>query len=138
MFLSVLRPSVCGTEMRVLFAILSLLLCLIASHAEDLPVIKDSEALQYVGKNVEVRGFVVSVTSSPLGTAFINFGGEYPNQTFAGFIAAGSQMAIDQRISALEGKVISIIGTIELNQGKPEIKVTSADQIKGLEPETAE
>jgi DNA/RNA endonuclease YhcR with UshA esterase domain len=124
--------------MRALFAILSLLLCLISTQADDLPVIKDSEAVQYVGKNVEVRGFVVSVTSSPLGTAFINFGREYPNQTFAGFIAAGSKMAIDQRIATLEGKIISIIGTVELNQGKPEIKVTSADQIKGLEPETAD
>jgi DNA/RNA endonuclease YhcR with UshA esterase domain len=47
-------------------------------------------------------------------------------------------MAIDQRIATLEGKIISIIGTVELNQGKPEIKVTSADQIKGLEPETAD
>jgi hypothetical protein len=37
---------------------------------------------------VEVRGQVVSVTASPLGTAFINFGGDYPNQRFAGFIAS--------------------------------------------------
>ena len=55
--------------MRSLFAILGLLLCLIATRADDLPVIKDSEAIQYVGKNVEVRGFVVSVRTSPLGTA---------------------------------------------------------------------
>ena len=51
-----------GSYMRSLFAILSLLLCLIATHADDLPVIKDSEAVQYVGKNVEVRGLVVSMT----------------------------------------------------------------------------
>jgi len=48
--------------------------------------IKDSEAIRYVGKSVEVRGFVVSVKISPLGTAFINLGQDYPNQTFAGFI----------------------------------------------------
>ena len=111
--------------MRSLFAILSLLLCLIETHADDLPVIKDSEAVRYVGKNVEVRGFVVSVTTSPIGTAFINFGQEYPNQTFAGFIAADSKMANDDRIATLEGKIISITGTIELDEGKPEIKVTS-------------
>src|SRR5215469_13244812 len=59
--------------MRAFSAILGLVLCLIAARAEELPVIKDSEAIQYVGKNVEVRGFVVSVTTSPLGTTLINF-----------------------------------------------------------------
>jgi DNA/RNA endonuclease YhcR with UshA esterase domain len=118
--------------MRPLFAILGLLVCLIATHADDPRVIKDSEAVQYVGKNVEVRGLVVSVTTSPLGAAFINFGREYPNQTFAGFIAAGSKIATDQLIAMLQGKIISITGTIELYQGKPEIEVISTDQIKGL------
>ena len=95
-------------------------------------MIHDSEAIQYVGKNVEVRGFVVSVTTSPFGTAFISFGREYPNQTFAGFIEAGSKVTADQRLDTLQGKVVGITGTIELYQGKPEIKVSSTDQIKGL------
>src|SRR5271165_4350913 len=120
-----------GSDMRSLFAILGLLLCLIATGAGELPVIKDSEAIHYVGKSVEVRGFVVSVTTSPLGTAFINFGREYPNQTFAGFISAGSKMANDRRIAVLQGKIIGITGTIEIHKGKPEIKVISIDQIKG-------
>jgi hypothetical protein len=47
--------------MRPLFAILGLLLCLIATRADELPVINDSEAIHYIGKNVEMRGFVVSV-----------------------------------------------------------------------------
>ena len=95
-------------------------------------MINDSEAFQYVGKAVEVRGLVFAVPISLLGTAFINFGREYPNQTFAGFIAAGSKMATDQLIAMLQGKIIGITGTIELNQGKPEIEVMSIDQIKGL------
>ena len=119
--------------MRSLFAILSLLLSLLVTHADDLPVIKDSDAIQYVGKNVEVRGFVVSVTTSPLGTAFISFGGEYPNQTFAGYIAAGSRIGADQRLTMIQGKTISITGTIRLRDGKPEIEILSADQIKGLD-----
>ena len=68
-----------GSDMRPFFAILGLLLCFIPVQADELPVIKDSEAVQYVGKIVEVRGLVVSVTISPLGTAFINFGREYPD-----------------------------------------------------------
>ena len=124
--------------MRPLFPILSLLLCLVVASADELPVIKDSEAVQYVGKIVEVRGLVVSVTTSPLGTAFINFGREYPDQTFAGFIAAGSKMTTDLRIDTLQGKVIGIIGTIELHEGKPEIEVTATDQIKGLDSQLAQ
>jgi hypothetical protein len=75
--------------------------------------------------------------SSPSGQAhsgpqFINFGRDYPDQAFAGFIAAGSEIATDQRIATLQGKIIGITGTIELYQGKPEIEVMSTDQIKGL------
>ena len=118
------------SDMRKLFAILGLLFCLIATRADDPHVIKDSEAIHYVGKNVEVRGLVVSVTTSPLGTTFINFGREYPNQTFAGFIAAGSKIATDQWIAGLQGKIIGITGKIELYQGKPQIKLLSINQIK--------
>jgi hypothetical protein len=73
-----------------------------------------------VGRNVEVRGFVVSVATSPLGTTFIIFGREYANQTFEGFVAAGSKIATDEWIDMLQGKIISITGIIELYQGKPE------------------
>jgi hypothetical protein len=41
---------------RLLFAILGLLLCGIAARADKPIVIKDSEAIQYVGKEVEVCG----------------------------------------------------------------------------------
>jgi len=54
--------------MRPFFATLGLWLCLIATRADELPVIKDSEAVQYVGRYVELRGLVESVTISPLGT----------------------------------------------------------------------
>src|SRR5258708_338143 len=95
-----------GSIMRALFAVLGLLFLLIATRADELPVIKDSEAVQYVGKNVEVRCLVVSVTVSPLGTACISFGREYSDQTFAGFIAVGSKMESDRRIDTLQGKII--------------------------------
>ena len=116
--------------------ILALLLCVTVALANEPTAIKDSEAIGYVGKEVEVRGRVISVTTSPLGTAFINFGGDYPNQKFAGFIAAGSGMATDPRLTMMQGKIISITGTIELREGKPEINVVSADQIKVLDAQT--
>jgi hypothetical protein len=123
--------------MRQFVAFLGLLLCLTPIQGDEQAVIKDSEAIRYVGRYVEVRGVVVSVTTSPLGTAFINFGREYPDQTFAGFIAADTKMAIDQ-IAQLQGKIIGIIGTIELHDGKPEIKVMSIYQIVGLNSKLSE
>jgi len=119
-----------------LFAIVALLLWAIAAHADKPVVIKDSEAIRYVGKEVEVRGLVVSVTTSPLGTTFISFGREYPRQTFAGFISAESRIATDRRLTMIQGKIISITGTIQLRYGKPEIEIVSADQIKGLDSQT--
>jgi len=119
--------------MSPLFVILGLVLCIIAAHADELLVIKDSEAAQYVGKKVEVRGLVVSVTTSPLGTTFINFGREYPNQIFAGYIPAVSKRATVRRAATLQGKIIGITGTVELYKGKPEIKVLSMTQIKGAD-----
>ena len=121
---------------RLFITFLAPLLCAIAARADKPIVIKDSEAIQYVGKEAEVRGRVVSVTTSPLGTTFINFGGEYPKQSFAGFIAAGSPMAADQRLTMIQGKTISITGTIRLRDGKPEIEIVSADQITGLDSQT--
>ena len=79
---------------------------------------------------------VVFVTTSPLGTIFINFGGEYPNQTFAGFIEAGSAIAGDQRLTMIQGKTIGITGAIRLRDGKPEIEIVSADQMKVLDSQT--
>jgi DNA/RNA endonuclease YhcR with UshA esterase domain len=122
---------------RRFFAILAFLLCTFEARADKPIIVKDSEAIQYVGKEVEVRGYVISVTISPLGTAFISFGKEYPNQTFAGFIAAGSTIAGDQRITMIQGKTISIIGIVEIRDGKPEINIVSTDQIKGLDFEAA-
>ena len=121
---------------RLFIAILALLLCVIMAHADKPIVIKDSEAMEYVGKEVEVRGRVASVTTSPLGTTFINFGGEYPNQKFAGFIAAVSPIAADQRLTMIQGKTISITGIVRLHDGKPEIEIVSADQITGLDSQT--
>ena len=114
----------------LLIVIIALLLSVMTARADKPTVIKDSEATQYVGKEVEVRGRVVSVTTSPLGTTFISFGREYPRQTFAGFISAGSRIATDRRLTMIQGKIISLTGTIQLRDGKPEIEIVSADQIR--------
>ena len=123
--------------MRPFFVFLGLLLCLVSTRADEQRVIKDFEAIRYVGRYVEVYGLVVSVTASPFGTIFINFGREYPNQTFAGFIPADSGITAD-KITKLQGKIIGIVGTIELHKGKPEVKIMSMYQIVDLSSKAAE
>ena len=123
--------------MRRFFVFLGLLLSVISLWGDEQAVIEDSEAIRYVGRYIEVPGGVVSVTTSPLGAAYINFGREYPNQTFAGFIPADAGITADQ-ITKLQGKNICIVGTIELHKGKPEIKIMSMYQIIGLNSKSAE
>jgi hypothetical protein len=72
---------------------------------------------------------VVAVFVSKRGNAFINFGDKYPNQTFTGWIPAGTPLASDPSLQLLQGKNVKITGTIELYHGKPEIKITSKAQI---------
>jgi DNA/RNA endonuclease YhcR with UshA esterase domain len=117
--------------MRTVASFTALLLICLASRlwAQDLQVIKDSEAAQYVGKNVEVRGLVVAVYTSKKGNTFLNFGAKYPNQTFTGYIPAGSELSDDRSTVTLQGKVIGVTGTVEMYRGKPEVKILSRSQI---------
>jgi DNA/RNA endonuclease YhcR with UshA esterase domain len=101
----------------------------IAALAQTSGVIPDSEAAQHIGQNAIVEGVVTAVSTSKRGNTFINFGGVYPNQTFTGWIPAGTPLASDPSLQALQGKKVKITGRIELYRGKPEIKVLSRDQI---------
>lgn len=95
----------------------------------DEPLIDPTDAPTHVGQNVTVSGLVVAVSVSKRGNAFINFGDKYPNQTFTGWIPAGTPLARDSSLQLLQGKTVKITGVIELYRGKPEIKITSRDQI---------
>jgi len=75
------------------------------------------------------EGVVTAVSTSRKGNTFINFGGTYPDQTFTGWIPAGTPLAADASISTLQGKKLKITGRIELYRGKPEIKIMSKDQL---------
>ena len=97
--------------------------------AQPSTVIPDTEAEKHIGQNVTVEGVVTAVSTSRKGNTFINFGGVYPNQTFTGWIPAGTPLATDASIPTLKGKKIKITGRIELYRGKPEIRVLSKSQI---------
>jgi hypothetical protein len=95
----------------------------------DVLQIDPYEAPTHIGQSVRVSGLVVAVFVSKAGNVFINFGDKYPNQTFTGWTPAGTPLASDPSMQLLQGKTVKITGTINLYRGKPEIKITSKDQI---------
>jgi DNA/RNA endonuclease YhcR with UshA esterase domain len=101
---------------------------LLSPSRADAPIVPDPDAWTYVGKNVTVEGVVTAVSTSKKGNTFINFEGFYPNQTFTGWVPARTDLAWDN-LESLKGKKVKITGTIQLYQGKPEIKVLSKSQI---------
>jgi hypothetical protein len=97
--------------------------------AQTSTVIPDTEAAQHVGQHITVEGVVVKVFTSKNGNTFLNFGAAYPGQTFTGWIPKDSPGAGDPALSSLEGKRVKITGKIDLYRGKPEIKISSKEQI---------
>jgi hypothetical protein len=94
------------------------------------PVIEidEKQVGNYVGQEVVVRGRVTQVAHDK-GEVFICFGGQYPNQSFKGFIDASSPLAKDRTLSALAGKKLRIADRITEYNRKPEIVITSRSQI---------
>jgi hypothetical protein len=62
--------------------------------------------------------------------AYLNFGGEYPNQKFSVFIPGGGlKDVLGYQLDNLQGKKIKIIGEIRLYEGKPQIILRNKEQI---------
>jgi DNA/RNA endonuclease YhcR with UshA esterase domain len=88
-----------------------------------------AQAATHIGETATVCGKVAGTHRSSRGNSFINLDGVYPNQPFTAFIPASSaSIGIDLR--SLEGKTLCVSGKIALYRGKPEIIVTSKDQIR--------
>lgn len=112
---------------RKLSAVLGILLFFAVSvYAET---IVPQETRSHVGTYATVEGLVSQVSKSSGGTTFINFGGRFPNHVFYAVIFRDSAHLFPG-VSNLEGRVIAIQGTIELYRGKPQIILTSPEQIE--------
>ena len=113
----------------ILFSGLFCAATLFASLALADSVIPDSEAGQHVGQAVSIEGTVTKVFKSKNGNTFLNFGGNYPDVTFVVWIPQDAPEAADPGLASLEGKKVKISGTVQLYKGKPEIKVSTKEQI---------
>ncbi|HKV73616.1 MAG TPA: S1/P1 nuclease [Gemmatimonadales bacterium] len=91
-------------------------------------IYRDREAAAHVGEEATVVGTVVSVHQAASGNIHINFGAEYPHQTFSVYIAEPVDPSL-RGLESLVGKRIAVKGEIRLFRGSAEMTVTSRNQI---------
>ena len=113
----------------VLFSGLVVASSLFGDLARADTVIPDTEAAQHVGQATSVEGTITKVFKSKNGNIFLDFGGSYPDVTFVVWIPDDAPEAADPGLADLEGKKVKISGTVRLYKGKPEIKVSTKEQI---------
>ncbi len=111
-----------------LLLILSALIS-VAPAGLAIDTIKPTEAAQHAGEEVFVEGVVASVHATPKGVAFINLGEAYPKQIFTGFISNLSAIGDEAWLNGLKGKTVRIRGRINIYHAKPEIRITSKEQV---------
>lgn len=99
----------------------------VASPAAAPGTITPEEAKNHVGETATVRGKVFNVHVTQKGDVFINIGGKHPNAPFTA--VCFKQALPTEELKALDGKTISVRGTIKEYNGQVEIILESADQI---------
>ena len=84
----------------------------------------------HVGETLTVTGTVSEVfTDRRSGATFIDMGGAYPFNSFAAVIFSDSASQFPN-VASLGGRNVKIAGVVRLHQGKPEIILMAADQLK--------
>jgi hypothetical protein len=95
------------------------------SHVE---IYTDREAAAHVGETATVVGTVVSVFRSKGGNVYVNFGADYPRQTFTAVVLRPAGRWTEG-LDSLLGRLVGVRGTIETYRGRVEIVLRSSDQI---------
>jgi hypothetical protein len=72
---------------------------------------------------------VADVHATSKDIAFINLGEGYPGQLITAFIPILSAIGDKAWLDGLKGKTVRIRGGIDIYHDKPEIRITSKDQV---------
>jgi hypothetical protein len=96
----------------------------------NLTIVDAAAAVSHLGETITVEGTVVAVFTSNKGNTFLNFGAAYPNQTFTGWIPRSSELSGSPLLATLQGKRVKLTGTVELYNGRPEIRLMHERQIE--------
>jgi hypothetical protein len=97
--------------------------------------IASADADAHVGETAIVRGTVAQVSAVGSGMKFVNFGQPHPNSEFTAVVRPGTS-GFDN-LSDFQGKEVDVEGTIELHKGRPQIVLTSPENIRPAGAETA-
>jgi exonuclease VII large subunit len=112
--------------MRALVLALGFAVIAVSARAQT---VQPADAKAHVGQTVTIEGAVSNVHKVPSGVTFIDMGGQFPDNVFTAVILAKDAGKFPD-VSALNGKTVDITGRVQLYNGKPEILLTDAAQIK--------
>jgi DNA/RNA endonuclease YhcR with UshA esterase domain len=114
--------------MRAIILALSFSVAANAAMAEP-QAISAADAKTRIGQTVTVEGTVSDVHVGRSGAAFIDIGGRFPDNALTAVIFV-DDLGKFPGAKALTGKQVAISGPVQLYQGRPEIILKSADQLK--------
>lgn len=120
--------------MKAVPLLLTVLALLSTSAAKDSIYIAavETKALEAKeGQKVTVYGSTKGSEKSPSGTNFVNF--EEADFYLVTFKSDLKSFPDGEPVDLFEGKRLAVTGTISIYRGKPQIKLTSAEQVEILE-----
>jgi hypothetical protein len=88
----------------------------------------DREAAAHVGETAAVIGTVAAVFRAPGGNIYLNFGADYPRQTFTA-VALAPAPPWTAALDTLAGKRVRVYGMIVSYRGRPEIELRNQGQV---------
>lgn len=89
---------------------------------------------RYKGCEATVSGYVYSTYKPKSGKVFfLNLGNSNYKKAFTGVIFKNNFKEFDKPLSSYEGKEISIYGTIDTYENRPQIIINQPEQINNLE-----
>jgi hypothetical protein len=91
-------------------------------------VYADREAAAHVGETVTVVGAVAAIFRSKKGNVYLNFGADYPHQTFTAVVLQPAGRWTEG-LDSLVGRRVGVRGRIVSYRGRVEIVLERADQI---------
>jgi hypothetical protein len=95
---------------------------------ESIKTVTTEEVKNYVNKNVVVKGYVADVAIREK-VAYLNFDKKYPKNTFSAVIFSEKFDEVGD-LSIYKNKNVEVKGTISTYKDKPQIIVTSKNQIQ--------
>jgi hypothetical protein len=95
---------------------------------ENIKTVTTGEVKNYINKNVVVRGYVADVAIREK-VAYLNFDKKYPKNTFSAVVFSEKFSEVGD-LNIYKNKNVEVTGTISTYKDKPQIIVTSKNQIQ--------